>query len=200
MFVRWFVFSYAFPVRFVYLFVFNSWGRASVPRVIAGTIVDEHRFRRSTRSSKFGVIKFLWERASFSLCQISRPPLEVLPNLRHAGVFQMSMTVNFGIGLTRRWTFVLRLRKIDHWGYTNSSLLESDLKVRKYHAAWARTDGCDFDHSLQNNSRNRDNKTYVLRRSSQTRCIDSVKHTMYVLLFIHCLEMRLHCIFSFNCQ
>ena len=23
----------------------------------------------------------------------------------------------------------------DHWGYTNSSLLESDLKVRKYHAA-----------------------------------------------------------------
>ena len=43
-------------------------------------------------------------------------------------------------------------------------------------------------------------KHYVLRRSSQTRCIDSVKHTMYVLLFIHCLEMRLHCIFSFNCQ
>ena len=43
-------FSYAFPVRFVYFFVFNSWGRASVPRVIAGTIVDEHRVEASLNS------------------------------------------------------------------------------------------------------------------------------------------------------
>ena len=49
--------------------------------------------------------------------------LEVLPNLRHAGVFQMSTMVNLGIGfqfkslwlvqvlnLTRRWAFALPLR------------------------------------------------------------------------------------------
>ena len=39
-------------------------------------------------------------------------------------------------------------------------------------------------------------RKHVLRRtsqrSSQTRCIGFVKHTMYVLSFIHCHEMRLH--------
>ena len=53
-------FSYAFPVRFLYLFVFNSWVRASVPRVIAGTricklvtrslVVDGHRVEASPNS------------------------------------------------------------------------------------------------------------------------------------------------------
>ena len=38
--------------------------------------------------------------------------LEVLPNLRQGGVFQMSTMVNFGIGLTRRWAFSLRLLKV----------------------------------------------------------------------------------------
>ena len=37
-------------------------------------------------------------------------------------------------------------------------------------------------------------RKHVLRRtsqrSSQTRCIGFVKHTMYVLSFIHCREMR----------
>ena len=100
-----------------------------------------YRFWWSTRSPKFGVIKFLWERASFPahtqsfLCgKFFTARLEVLPNLRHGGVFQMSTMVNFGIGLTRRWAFSLRLRKITgDTLYTNSGLLESGLKVRKCH-------------------------------------------------------------------
>ena len=65
------------------------------------------------------MIKFLWERASFPaqtqsfLCgKFFTARLEVLPNLRQAGVFQMSTMVNFRIGLTRRWAFSLRLRWI----------------------------------------------------------------------------------------
>ena len=65
------------------------------------------------------MIKFLWERASFPaqtqsfLCgKFFTARLEVLPNLRQAGVFQMSTMVNFRIGLTRRWAFSLRLRRI----------------------------------------------------------------------------------------
>ena len=49
---------------------------------------------------------------SFLCGKFSTARLEVLPNLRHAGVFQMSKMVNFGIGLTRRWAFALRLCKI----------------------------------------------------------------------------------------
>jgi len=71
-----------------------------------------YRFRRSTRSSTFGVIKS-YENVHRFLCgKFSKARLEVLPNLRHAGVFQVSTMVNFGIGLTRRWAFALRLRKI----------------------------------------------------------------------------------------
>ena len=122
--------------------LFNSWGRASVPRVIAGTricklvtcslVVDGHqvegspnsRVRRSIISEEAHAHRTsVWSNlmrtcivccsdSEFSLCQISTPRLEVLPNLRHAGVFQMSTMVNFGIGLTRRWAFALRLRKI----------------------------------------------------------------------------------------
>ena len=73
-----------------------------------------------------------WERASFAaqteslLCgKFSTARLEVLPNLRHAGVFQMSTMVNLGIGfqikslwlvqalnLTRRWAFALQLHNV----------------------------------------------------------------------------------------
>ena len=65
------------------------------------------------------MIKFLWEHASFAaqtqsfLCgKFSIARLEVLPNLRHAGVFEKSRMVKFGIELTRRWAFALQLCKI----------------------------------------------------------------------------------------
>ena len=140
-------------------------GRASVPRVIAGTricklvtrslVVDGHRAEvnpnsrvqrsivseeaHAPRCSVWSNSK--WERASFAaqtqsfLCgKFFTARLEVLPNLRHGGVFQMSTMVNFGIGLTRRWAFSLRLHKITGDTLcTNSGLLESGLKVRKYH-------------------------------------------------------------------
>ena len=48
--------------------------------------------------------------------------------------------------------------------------------------------------SFKKKSGNRDKKTYVLRPTSQTRCMGSVKH--YVFTFIHCHEMRLHCFFT----
>ena len=42
-------------------------------------------------------------------------------------------------------------------------------------------------------------ETYVLHRTSQTRCIGFVKHRMYVLSFIHCHEMRsVLVVFFFN--
>ena len=66
---------------------------------------------------------FAAQTQSFLCGKFSTARLEVLPNLRHAGVFQMSTMVNLGIGfqfkspwliqvlnLTRRWTFTLRLR------------------------------------------------------------------------------------------
>ena len=55
-------------------------------------------FEESTRSPKFGEMKFLAEsvyRARF---------IEVLPNSRHAGVFRISMMVNLGIGFQEPWT------------------------------------------------------------------------------------------------
>ena len=66
---------------------------------------------------------FAAQTQSFLCGKFSTARLEVLPNLRHAGVFQMSTMVNLGIGfqskslwlvhalnLKRRWTFALRLR------------------------------------------------------------------------------------------
>ena len=50
--------------------------------------------------------------SEFSLWQFFSARLEVLPNLRHGGVSQMSTMVNFGIGLTRRWAFSPRVRKV----------------------------------------------------------------------------------------
>ena len=75
-------------------------------------------------------IKTRWKRASFAAQtqsflwgKFSTARWEVLTNLRHAVVFQISTMVNLGIGfqfkspwliqvlnLTRRWTFALRLR------------------------------------------------------------------------------------------
>ena len=128
-------------------YIFNSWERASVPRVIAGTricklvarllAVDGHRVeacpnsrvqrsivseeahtrRNSVWSNSYenvhrSFVSFSAQTQSFLCGKFSTARLEVLPNLRHAVVFQMSTIVNFGIGLTRRWAFALRLRKI----------------------------------------------------------------------------------------
>ena len=66
------------------------------------------RFLDVTQRSKFGGIKFFAEsvhRSAFAaqtrsfLCgKFSTARLEVVPNLRHVGVFQMSTMVNLGIG------------------------------------------------------------------------------------------------------
>ena len=126
-------------------YIFNSWERASVPRVIAGTrklvarllAVDGHRVeacpnsrvqrsivskeahtrRNSVWSNSYenvhrSFVSFSAQTQSFLCGKFSTARLEVLPNLRHAVVFQMSTIVNFRIGLTRRWAFALRLRKI----------------------------------------------------------------------------------------
>ena len=72
--------------------------------------------------------------------------------------------------------------------YTNSSLLEGDVKVRKCLAMLflrncMSENGCHFDHSLQNNSGNRDKKTYVFCPTLQTRmCIGVLKS---IIMFFH---------------
>ena len=104
------------------------------------------------RSPKFGGIKFFpesvhsWAFAaqtpSFLCGKVSTARLEVLPNLRHVGVFQMSTMVNLGIEfqepLTRPGV------KLDEKMSNYSSdfgrsrgiykLQRADLKVRKCHA------------------------------------------------------------------
>ena len=113
-------------------------------------------FRSSTRSPKFGGIKFLSESMhcsafavetqSFLCGKFSTAWLEVLPNLRHAGVFQMSTMVNLGIGfqepVTRPGVKLDKKMSIcssttSHarsQGISKFQLLESDQKVRKCHA------------------------------------------------------------------
>ena len=64
--------------------------------------------------------------------------IEVLRNLKHAGVFQKSTTVNLRIGFKEPLTCP-GIKKIcfstwQHGGYTNSSLLEGAVIMRKYHA------------------------------------------------------------------
>ena len=67
----------------------------------------------ATNNSHINTRKFGgWERESFTaqtrsfLCgKFSTAWLEVLPNLRYAGVFQMSMLVNLGIGFHSSWAF-----------------------------------------------------------------------------------------------
>ena len=91
-----------------------------------------------------------WEHALFAartqsfLCsKFFTSQLEVLPNLRHTGVFQMSTMVNLGIGfqepLTRSGVKLDEKMSIcsstsQHGrGYTNSSLPVGNVKVRKCH-------------------------------------------------------------------
>ena len=81
-----------------------------------------------------------------------------------------------------------------HGGYTNSSLLEGDVKVRKCHAVLFLRNCL----SRNNNSGNRDNKTYVLCPTLLTRrCIGVLKS---IIMFFHSLpwNMRLHCFFTVN--
>ena len=90
-----------------------------------------------------------------------------------------------------------------HGGYTNSSLLEGDVKVRKCLVMLIlrncmSENGCDFDHSLQNNSGNRDKKTYVFCTTLQTRmCIGVLKSiNMFFHLFIameYAFTLFFHC-------
>ena len=75
---------------------------------------------------------FAAQTQSFLCSKFSTARLEVLPNLRHAGVFQMSTMVNLGIGFQFKSLFCSSTPQ--HGGYTNSSLLEGDVKVRKCHA------------------------------------------------------------------
>ena len=89
--------------------------------------------KSNKNTGKFGG----WESASFAahtksfLCgKFSTALLEVLPNLRHAEVFQMSTMVNLGIGEKMSICSSTSL----HGGYTNNSWLEGDVKVRKCHA------------------------------------------------------------------
>ena len=79
-------------------------------RVRRSIVSEEAHARRSSVWSNS--YEHVYRSLSFLCGQFSTARLEVLPNLRHAGVFQMSTMVNFGIGLTRRWAFALGLRKI----------------------------------------------------------------------------------------
>ena len=84
----------------------------------------------------------------------------------------MSTMVNLGIGFQFKSLFCSSTPQ--HGGYTNSSLLEGDVKVRKCHAMlFLRI----------NKSGNRDNKTYVLCPTLQTRtCIGVLKS---IIMFFH---------------
>ena len=71
-----------------------------------------YRFRRSTRSPKFGGIKLI-PRVNRALLRVffvanfqQHARLEVSPNLRHAGVFQTSTMANLGIGFQEPLTRV----------------------------------------------------------------------------------------------
>ena len=104
------------------------------------------------RSPKFGGIKFFpesvnsWAFAaqtpSFLCGKFSTARLEVLPNLRHVGVFQMSTMVNLGIGFQEPLTRpgVKLDEKMSNYSsdYGRSrgiyKFQRADLKVRKCHA------------------------------------------------------------------
>ena len=74
---------------------------------------------------------------------------------------------------------------------------ENVMQCYSQETVWAEN-GCDFDHSLQNNSGNGDNKTYVLCPTLQTRtCIGVLKsNIIYVLSFIHCHRICVYIVFS----
>ena len=83
---------------------------------------------------------FASQTQSFLCGKFSIARLEVLPNSRHAGVFQMSTMVNLEIGsligfqepLTRPGVILDEKMSICY-DSANSSLLEGDVKVRKCH-------------------------------------------------------------------
>ena len=91
---------------------------------------------------------FASQTQSFLSSKFSTARLEVLPNFRHAGVFQMSTMVNLGIGFQFKSVWLVQVLNLtrrsekistcsltpEHGEYTNSSLLEGDVKVRKCHA------------------------------------------------------------------
>ena len=82
-----------------------------------------------------------WAAQSFSSLRLFHARLGVLLSLRHAGVFQVNTMAHSGIEfqepLTRPGVKLDEKMSIcsstpqDHGGYTNSSLLESDLRERK---------------------------------------------------------------------
>ena len=103
----------------------------------------------SIAAPKFGGINFLAERVScaaqsFLSREFSTARLDVLLNLRHAGVFQVNTMVNSGIGFQEPLTHpgvkldekmsICPSTPQDHGGFTNPSWLESDLRERKCHA------------------------------------------------------------------
>ena len=96
-----------------------------------------YRFRRSTRSPKFGGIKLI-PRVNRALLRVffvanfqQHARLEVSPNLRHAGVFQTSTMVNLGIVFQEHLTrpdikldenmSICPSTPQDHRAYTNSN-------------------------------------------------------------------------------
>ena len=116
---------------------------------------EARAFRSSVGSNSLLIVHrsaFAAQTQSFLYGKFSIARLEVLPNLRHVRVFQISTMVNLGIGfqepltrpsvkLDQKMSNYSQLYSSDsEWsrgiypGYTNSSLLESDLKVRKCHA------------------------------------------------------------------
>ena len=147
-----------YSLRFIWkITLFNSWGHASVPRVIAGTricksvtrtlVVDRHWVEASPNSYENVLVRASDSESDseFSLWQIFYTTVRGLTK-----VFQVSTMVNFGIGLTRRWAFALRLRKITGdikipacwkviWKWENI------MSCYSLEPGWARN-GCDFDH------------------------------------------------------
>ena len=100
------------------------------------SIVSEEAHARwsSVRSNSYENVQRSLLRLRLFFAAIFFSTVRGLTKFKTRGVFQMSTMVNFGIGLTRRWAFSLRLHKITGDTLcTNSGLLESGLKVRKYH-------------------------------------------------------------------
>ena len=114
----------------IYIGATNSRIHHFLPQCIAFNHTFYHnalhltRVHCATNKSNNNMGKFVSFAAQTFLCRkFSTARLEVLPNLRHAEVFQMSTMVNLGIwfqfkslwlvqvlNLTRRWVFALRLR------------------------------------------------------------------------------------------
>ena len=127
---------YAISLKYLrhdFLVIFNSWVCTSVPRVFAGTgickwatrslVVDAfviNRVRTREREDlsfpkKHALTEVRWhqflaESVHRALQHSQR--IEVLPNLRHAGIFQISTIQE---SLTRKWAFALLLLQLKRW-------------------------------------------------------------------------------------